>query len=208
MLIGYARVSTIDQETSLQLDALRTAGAIRIFEERLSAVMKRPELERMLYCLRRGDVVLVYKVDRLARSLADLLRIIERIERAGATFRSLTEPIETGTPIGRLITQLLGSFAEFERSVIRERCAAGTKAAKARGVQWGRPRRLDWESAVQMSGSGATPYEIGELFGVHHTTVRLALKTLKNKRLQQADSSKEDFTRSHPRQGYRPEQHP
>jgi DNA invertase Pin-like site-specific DNA recombinase len=176
MLIGYARVSSLDQDTALQKDALTSAGVARLFEEKLSAAAKRPALEAMLYCLRRGDVVVVYKVDRLARSLAELLRVLERIESAGATFKSLTEPIETGTPLGRLLVQLLGSFAEFERNVIRERCAAGTRAALARGVRWGRPRRLDWSDAVRSRLAGEPFASIAARYGVHHTTVRLAVK--------------------------------
>jgi DNA invertase Pin-like site-specific DNA recombinase len=147
-----------------------------VFDEKRSGVGARPRLEALLYCLRRGDVVVVYKVDRLARSLVDLLRVLERIERCGATFRSLTEPIETGTPLGRLMVQLLGSFAEFERSVIRERCAAGTRAALARGVKWGRPRRLDWSDAVESRAAGEPYASIAARYGVHHTAVRLAVK--------------------------------
>jgi DNA invertase Pin-like site-specific DNA recombinase len=177
MLIGYARVSTVDQETGLQLKALNEAGATRIFEERISAVSRRPQLERMLYCLRKGDVLVVYKVDRLARSLADLLRILERVERCGATFRSLTEPIETGTPIGRFMLQVLGSFAEFERSLIRERCAAGIRAARATpGMKWGRPRILDWNEALSAYEAGDRFDAIAARYGVHEDTVRQAVK--------------------------------
>lgn len=196
MLIGYARVSTTEQDTALQLDAFERAGVRVVFEEKLSAVSRRPLLEAMLYCLRRGDTVVVYKLDRLARSLADLLRVLERIKACGATVRSVTEPVDTDTPIGVLMVQQLGAFAQFERSMIRERCAAGTRAAMARGVRWGRPRKFDWELAEQLTGEGATPYELGQRFGVHHTAVRLALKTLRTERLKQRRSSKEDFSRS------------
>ena len=113
MLFGYARVSTHDQDTALQVAALRSAKVDRVFEEKASGVMKRAALEALLYSVRAGDVIVVYKVDRFARSLADLLRILARIEAAGAAFRSLTEPIDTSTPVGRLMLQLLGSFAEF-----------------------------------------------------------------------------------------------
>lgn len=177
MLYGYARVSTVEQETALQLDALRAANVDRIFEEKLSAVRRRPRLEALLYCLRKGDVVLVYKVDRLARSLSDLLRIIERIERAGASFRSLTEPIETGTPIGRLLIHQLGAFSEFERAVIRERCDAGMRAAMERGIRWGRPRRLDWHEVRQMAANGMNPCEIARVVGAHHTGIRYILNS-------------------------------
>jgi len=182
MLIGYARVSTTEQDTALQLDAFSRAGVELVFEEKLSAIANRPRLEAMLYCLRRGDVVIVYKLDRLARSLGDLLRVLERIKACGASIRSITEPVDTDTPIGVLMVQQLGAFAQFERSMIRERCAAGTRAAMARGVRWGRPRKFDWNLAEKLHGEGATPFELGERFGVHHTAVRLALKTLRAQR--------------------------
>lgn len=173
---GYARVSTDDQETALQRAALQRAGVIRVVEEKRSGVASRPVLEALLKRLKAGDVLVVYKVDRLARSLVDLLRIIGLVDAAGATLRSLTEPIETVTPLGRLMVQLLGSFAEFERSVTRERCAAGTAAALARGVKWGRPRRLDWDAFAKLSAEGLKPGEIAARFGCHHTAVRWALK--------------------------------
>lgn len=175
MLFGYARVSSVDQDLALQRDALTSAGVHRIFEDRLSGVAYRPRLEALLYCLRRGDVLVVYKLDRLARSLADLLRVLERIQRCGASVRSLTESIDTSTCLGRLTIQLLGSFAEFERGVIRERCAAGTAAAKARGVRWGRPRTLDWAKVRQLSAEGRNPCQIARLYGVHHSAVRYVL---------------------------------
>lgn len=171
MLIGYARVSTVEQETTLQRDALHAAGVARIFDEKLSAGQKRPLLEAMLYCLRRGDTVVVYKVDRLARSLSDLLRILDRIQRCGAHFRSLTEPIETATSLGRLLVQLLGSFAEFERNVIRERCEAGRVAAVARGVKFGRPRKLDPGEVVRLIDGGVSQSEIARRFECHQSSV-------------------------------------
>ena len=119
MLIGYARVSSSEQETTLQRDALRRAKVRRIVEEKRSSLKSRPALEVLLDGLRPGDVVLVYKVDRFARSLADLLRILDRIERAGAGFRSLTEPIDTGSPAGRMMMHLLVP-----------RCATGSVAVE------------------------------------------------------------------------------
>lgn len=143
----YARVSTLEQETDLQCDALRAAGVVRIVQEKRSGAGARPELERLLHSLQPGDLVLVYKVDRFARSLADLLRILQRIDTAGAQFRSLTEPIDTTTAAGRMLTHLLGAFAEFERSMIRERSMAGQDAAWARGVKFGRKPALSEEEA-------------------------------------------------------------
>ena len=112
MNLGYARVSTDDQDTAAQLDALRAAGCERVFEERASGGRwDRPELHRMLDQLRDGDVVIVWKLDRLSRSLKDLLSIMEKIDAAGAGFRSLTEAIDTTTPAGRMMMQMVGVFA-------------------------------------------------------------------------------------------------
>jgi DNA invertase Pin-like site-specific DNA recombinase len=175
MLIGYARVSTHDQDTSTQVAMLRVAGVERLFDEQASGVRHRPALERLLYSLRRGDVVVVYKVDRFARSLADLLRVLARIEALGASFRSLTEPIDTSTPAGRLMLQLLGSFAEFERAVIWERTFVGRQAAAARGVRFGRPRKVDVAEVARLRKEGLNARQIAEHFGVDTSTVSLWL---------------------------------
>lgn len=171
MLVGYARVSTVDQDTALQVAALRAACVHRLFEERASGVASRPSLQRALYSLRAGDVLVVYKVDRLARSLVDLMRVIDRITAAGASFKSLTEPIDTSTPVGRMMLQLLGSFAEFERSVIRERCAAGRVAARSRGVRFGRPRKVDLEALPGLVLAGLSASEIARAFGCDRSSV-------------------------------------
>ena len=171
MRFGYARVSTGEQDTALQLVALRKAGVMRVVEEKRSGVAVRPVLEALLDRLRPGDSVVVYKVDRLARSLVDLLRVINRIEAAGATFRSVTEPIETGTALGRLMVQLLGSFAEFERSVIRERCAAGRAAAVERGVRFGRPPKLSPGRVMELLSSGLSQSDVARKFGCHPSSV-------------------------------------
>ncbi len=139
---GYARVSTSEQETTLQLNALKRAGVRSIVQEKRSGVATRPELQRLLSSLCPGDTVVVYKVDRLARSLIDLLGVLQRIDAAGATFQSLTEPIDTSTGAGRMMMHMLGAFAEFERGLIRERTMAGQRAAKEKGVHCGRPRVL------------------------------------------------------------------
>jgi DNA invertase Pin-like site-specific DNA recombinase len=118
-VFGYARVSTSEQETTLQLDALQRVGVHCIYQEKRSSVGRRPQLELLLSVLGTGDIVKVYKIDRFARSLIDLLSILERIEAAGASFQSLTEPIDTSTPAGRMMMHMLGAFAEFERSIIR-----------------------------------------------------------------------------------------
>lgn len=178
MLFGYARVSTHDQDNALQVAALRAAGVHRVFEEKASGVSKRSALEALLYSIRAGDVVVVYKVDRFARSLADLLRVLARIEAAGASFRSLTEPIDTGSPVGRLMLQLLGSFAEFERSVIRERTEAGKRSAMARGVRFGRPRKIDVEALPSMRAQGLNARQIAEHFHCDTSTVTIWLLKL------------------------------
>ncbi|MCG5534311.1 recombinase family protein [Halorhodospira sp. 9621] len=136
MIIGYARVSREEQQDlAAQRDVLRQAGAERLFEEAASGGRwDRPELQRALEHLREGDVfVVVVKLDRLSRSLKDLLTLLERIESAGAGFRSLSEAIDTTTPAGRMMMQMIGSFAEYEREMIRERTRAGLEAARRRG---------------------------------------------------------------------------
>lgn len=175
MLIGYARVSTSEQETTLQRDALSTAGVERVFEEKRSAVKRRPQLAEALASLRPGDVLTVYKVDRLARSLIDLLQIIERVTKSGASFRSLTEPIDTSSPAGRMTLQLLGAFAEFERAMIRERSMAGQEAARRRGAAIGRPRSLsveDQHAVYSLLRKGRTMAELSRRFGVHLSSIK------------------------------------
>ena len=176
MQIGYARVSTIDQDTALQLSALRAAGVIKIIEETRSGAESRPQLDRLLARLQPGDVLYVYKVDRLARSLADLLRVLQAVTDAGATFKSLTEPLETTTPAGRMLVQLLGAFAEFERAIIRERCEAGRRAARDRGVQFGR-RPVVAETAVRdLAARGLYIKQAAAEVGVSDQSMRRAAK--------------------------------
>jgi DNA invertase Pin-like site-specific DNA recombinase len=175
MIHGYARVSTLDQDVHLQLVALK--GCSRIWEEKSSAGKRRPELQRMLYSLRRGDVVRVYKLDRVARSLLDLLGILGRIERAGAHLESCTEPIETGSALGRLLLQVLGSFAEFERSLIVERCTAGRLAAAARGVRFGAPRRIDRSRVRALLAEGVSQSQIARIVGADQSTINKMIRS-------------------------------
>ena len=176
-LLGYARVSRDDgQDPALQTRTLEAAGVTKVFEERASGGRwDRPELQRMLDQLRPGDVVVVWKLDRLSRSLKDLLRILDKIEQAGAGFRSLTEAVDTTTAAGRMLMQMLGSFAEFEREMIRERTRAGLAAARAQGRIGGRRPKLDQaqqKEVVDMVTSGRkTAAEVARLFGVHPSTV-------------------------------------
>ncbi len=143
MQIGYARVSTTDQDSSLQLDALKQAACERIFEETASGAQRdRPELKEALRYLRKGDVLAVWKLDRLARSLKQLMETVEELAERGIALRSLTEGIDTTTANGRLVFHIFGALAEFERSLIRERTLAGLAAARARGRKGGRPPAL------------------------------------------------------------------
>lgn len=150
MLIGYARVSTKDQETDLQLDALRRAGVELIFEEKASSVGTRPQLRKCLASLKPGDVFVIYKLDRVARSLPDLLGILAQIKAAGALVKSLTEPLDTTTAMGAFVIQILGAVAELERGIIRERSIAGQRAARDRGVHPGRPRALSPPDEIEV----------------------------------------------------------
>lgn len=177
MLIGYARVSKSDtQDTGIQLDALNCAGVEKFFEEKASGGRwDRPELHRMIEQLRAGDVIVVWKLDRLSRSLKDLLHLIEKFDAVGVGFRSLTENIDTTTPAGRMMMQMVGSFAEFERAMIKERVNAGLKAARAQGRIGGRPRKLAAEqraTIVEMVHSGQkSASQAARLFGVHPATI-------------------------------------
>jgi len=176
-LLGYARVSRDDgQDPALQTRALEAAGVAKVFEERASGGRwDRPELQRMLDQLRPGDVVVVWKLDRLSRSLKDLLLILDKIDQAGAGFRSLTEAVDTTTAAGRMLMQMLGSFAEFEREMIRERTRAGLAAAREKGRIGGRRPKLSQaqqEEVVAMVTTGRkTAAEAARLFGVHPSTV-------------------------------------
>ena len=143
MLVGYARVSTLDQTPQLQTDALKQAGCERIFTEKASGAQRdRPQLIAALEYLREGDSLVGWKLDRLARSMRQLIETVEELERRSIGLRSLTEQIDTATAGGRLIFHIFGALAEFERALIRERTTAGLKAARDRGRVGGRPRTL------------------------------------------------------------------
>ena len=177
MIIGYARVSTDDQKLEAQTAALTEAGAERVFADKITgSARSRPQLDQMLDHLREGDVVVVTKYDRLARSLRDLLDIVESIAARGAGFRSLAEDIDTTTPAGRLVFHVFASIAQFERERISERTREGLQAARKRGRVGGRPPAL---SAVQrdevrrMRDVEHRPLaEIARLFKVSTKTVR------------------------------------
>ena len=177
MLTGYDRISKgDDQSTAMQLRALKDAGCERIFEEAASGGRwDRPELHRMVDQLREGDVVVVWKLDRLSRSLKDLLHLLEKVQLAHAGFRSLTENIDTTTPAGRMMMQMIGSFAEFERAMIRERTSAGLAQARAEGRVGGRRPKLNPKQRSEIADSvisgRKSAAEMARIFGVSQPTV-------------------------------------
>ena len=176
MLIGYARVSTNDQETATQVAVLKAAGCERIYREKASGGRwDRPELHRLLDQLRKGDVLVVWKLDRLSRSLRDVLTIMERLTEANAGFRSLTEAIDTTTPAGRMMMQMVGAFAEFERAMLRERTKAGLESARQNGRIGGRRPKLSPEQqgeiARMVSRGEKTAADAARLFKIHPATV-------------------------------------
>lgn len=177
MIFGYARVSTLDQSTKTQLAAFEKHGITNIFEEKMSAVKTRPVLENLISkVLQPGDTLVVYKIDRLARSMSHFVRIFEQLRAKNVGFRSLTESIETETPQGRMFLQLLGVFAEFERELIRERCLAGQKAARARGQTWGpKPSFTPGEArhlAMLWREGWADQAQLALMFDCHVSTLR------------------------------------
>lgn len=176
MLVGYARVSTLDQNPALQQDALTAAGCERIFTEKASGAQRdRPELAAAVAYVRAGDSLVVWKLDRLARSLPQLIETVAHLEAEGIGFRSLTEAIDTTTAGGKLIFHIFGALAEFERSVIRERTRAGLKAARDRGRTGGRPPALsgaDLAAAKAMlSDPAITVAEVAKRMNVSPATL-------------------------------------
>lgn len=181
MVIGYARVSTNDQNPELQVDALEKAGAEQVFQEKFTGTLKeRPELSQCLRILRKDDVLVVWKLDRLARSLKDLVEIVQDLHDRGVGFKSLTESIDTTSSGGRLVFHIFGALAEFEHDLIRERTMAGLQAARARGRKGGRKPSLtdaDIRKAIAMlSDPKITKKEVAEHFGVSRTTLNSSIK--------------------------------
>ena len=162
MLIGYARISTIDQNLDLQLDALNRAGCKRIFQDEgiSGAKAKRPGLEETLKALKRGDHLVVWKLDRLGRSLRHLIDLITSFEEKGIGFTSISDGIDTTTPIGKLFFHLSGAFAEYETNINSERTKAGMAAAKARGVKMGRPRKLTAAQQQEVTKFSSTVLDV------------------------------------------------
>lgn len=181
MLLGYARVSTGDQDTAIQVGALQSARCEVIFQEKASGGRwERPELHRLLGQLRKGDVLVVWKLDRLSRSLKDVLTLMEKVQQRGAGFRSLTEAIDTTSAAGRMMMQMVGVFAEFERAMLRERTKAGLDAARLQGRIGGRRRKLkphqEDEIVRLVAGGEKSAADVARLFGVHPATVSRLLQ--------------------------------
>ena len=178
MQIGYARVSSDDQNLDLQYDALKEAGCKKIFDDRASgAKAPRPGLDRLLETVREGDSVIVWRLDRLGRSMTELLKLVDQLESSGVELSSLKEKIDTSSSGGRLVFHIFAALAEFERSLIRERTSAGLNAAKARGRTGGRPPALDTKEQkllVKLYESGE--HSIGEICQI----LRISKATLYN----------------------------
>ncbi len=175
-LLGYARVSTHDQDSQLQLDALEAAGCYRVFVDQASGALdERTELARLLDQARDGDTVVVWRLDRLGRSLRHLIDTVSDLADRNIGFRSLTESIDTTTPGGKLVFHIFGALAEFERELIRERTHAGLNAARARGRVGGRPRVMTPDkvaTAQQMYDTGEYTVEaIAKVLGVSRASI-------------------------------------
>lgn len=181
MIIGYARVSTQDQHPELQLDALTNAGCEQIFQEKITGTLReRPELSLCLRTLRKGDTLVVWRLDRLARSLKDLVEIIEELHQREIGFRSLTESIDTTNASGKLIFHIFGALAEFEHSLITERTKAGLAAARARGRKGGRPPAMSTsdikKAAAMLADPMITKADVAKHFKVSRTTLNAHLE--------------------------------
>ena len=174
--IGYARVSTDDQNLDLQLDALAKSDCETVYEEKASGKKAdRPELANCLKALRAGDTLVVWRLDRLGRSLPDLVKIVSELEAQGIAFESLTEKIETGSATGKLVFHVFAALAEFERNLIRERTNAGLKAARARGRVGGRKPKLSEQQKKEVRALLRDPdvkvSDVAKRYGVSRTTL-------------------------------------
>ena len=179
--IGYARVSSTDQDFDSQIDRLMAAGCSKIFSEKKSgkSTNGRPELDRAIKTLRPGDTLMTVKLDRLARSIRDLLHLLDEVKAAGAHFRALDDPwCDTTTPQGELILTVMGGLAEFERKLIRQRCDEGIKRARAKGTKFGRSPVLDpgqRKKIAERYSAGETMAELARDYGCGEATIWRAL---------------------------------
>lgn len=177
-LYGYARVSTENQDTAIQEAALRAAGCIAVFAETVTGTTTagRDELRRALSILGAGDILVVTRIDRLARSIADLAAIVAEVQAKGASLRATEQPIDTSSAAGRAFLQMLGVFAEFETSIRRERQMEGIAKAKAAGVYKGRPPSIDVAEVRRLAAAGLGATEIGRKLGIGRASVYRVLK--------------------------------
>ncbi len=187
MKVGYARVSTNEQDLSLQLDALKEAGCEKTYQDQISgAKTERPGLQEALAYLRKGDTLVVWRLDRLGRSLKHLIETVNTLEERGKGFQSLQESIDTTTSSGRLVFHIFGALAEFERNLIRERTQAGLEAARARGRKGGRPKSLDAKKTELLyelyDHKKHTVKEICEMMGISRPTLYSYLQQREKKR--------------------------
>src|SRR5665811_200855 len=195
MKIGYAKMSTDEQNLDLQLDALKAAGCEKIFmDQGISGITReRAGLSEALVAIRKEDILIVWKLDRLGRSLGFLCELVERLKGQGAGFHSLTDGIDTTTNGGKLVFHIMGALAEFERDLIRERTKAGMKAAKKRGKHVGRPKSLSNGQVRHMKellDAGKTQREVAELFGVSANTIGRELKKMDDNTIIKKDQNK------------------
>jgi DNA invertase Pin-like site-specific DNA recombinase len=180
MIVGYARVSTREQNLSGQVAELQAAGCVKVFSEKVSGARSdRTELAKLMKRLQPGDVLMVTRLDRLARSTRDLLNLLDAVKKAGAGFKSLRDAwADTTTPHGQLMLTVLGGLAEFERSLIVARTGEGRERAKARGVRFGRPSSLSAfqrQEAVRRHEAGEAAADIARTFNCHRTSIYRAL---------------------------------
>jgi DNA invertase Pin-like site-specific DNA recombinase len=177
--IGYARVSTVEQNLDLQVDALKKAGCETIYSEKISASKTRLELQHALKSIRDGDVLVVWRLDRLARSMRELIEIVSLLDARGVGFESLTEKIDTTSAGGRLMFHIFGALAEFERNLIQERTKAGLDAARARGRKGGRKQVLSEKHKKEIKTLAADPQhriiDIATRYKVSRSTIYKAL---------------------------------
>jgi DNA invertase Pin-like site-specific DNA recombinase len=180
--IGYARVSTDDQSLDLQIDALKESGCEIIYEEKISGKnIERPELAQCLKALRSGDVLVVWKLDRLGRSLKDLIAIVELLRNKGVGFESVTEKLDTTSSMGQLLFHFFAAISEFERGLIKERTLAGLVAARKKGRVGGRPLAMEpskREHASELIKAGISIRKVSEILGVSKSTLYRQLNSL------------------------------
>lgn len=205
MRIGYARVSTVDQNLDLQRDALARAGCVQVYEEKASGKAKagRPELANMLRAVRQGDTLIVWRLDRLGRSLVDLVHIVDELACRGVAFESLSEKIDTSTAQGRMFFGFMAAMAQYQRDVISENTHAGLKAARARGRKGGRPAALDDQAIAEIRALRRDPdismSNIEARYGVTRMTIYNSLNRAEKKEAETAPSARNANSRRNTR---------